>query len=133
MVTTNRMISLDTVGRNGEELIHLSGPLQVVARADTDGRGGIPCQLDLRCDAAGVRGVGLKAGGRYWVEGRHCSTHRPEEIASPFLVLGHFVLRGLAPADARPTRQRLTVCFRVTVPAEGRVTVTAEGVEILPA
>ena len=132
MVTTNRLISLDAVGRDGKDLIHLTGLLQVVARAAMDGSDGIATQVDLRFDAARVRGVGLKTGARYWAEGLHQSRHQPEEFSTPFDVLGRFALLGLACEDAEPTRRTLTVRFRVTVPADGRVRVEASEVELLP-
>ena len=82
--------------------------------------------------AARVRGVGLKTGGRFWVEGLHQSTHQSEEISCPFCVVSHFDLLGYAPEVPEPTRLTLTVRFRVTVPADGRVTIAAEAVELLP-
>jgi hypothetical protein len=132
MVTTNRLISLDAVGRDGKDLIHLTGLLQVVARAAMDGSDGIATQVDLRFDAARVRGVGLKSGARYWAEGLHQSRHQPDEFSTPFDVLGRFELLGLAREDAPPTRLTLTVRFRVSVPADGRVRVEASDVELLP-
>ena len=39
MVTTSRLVSLDAVGSEGTDLIHLTGWLQVAARAAT---GGLP-------------------------------------------------------------------------------------------
>ena len=132
MVTTNRLISLDAVGRDGKDLIHLTGLLQVVARAAMDGSDGLATQVELRFDAARVRGVGLKSGARYWAEGLHQSRHQPEEFSTPFDVLGRFALLGLAREDAPPPRLTLTVRFRVTVPADGRVRVEASDVELLP-
>ena len=132
MVTTDRLISLDAVGRDGTDLIHLTGLLQVVARVAMDEIDGIAPQVDLRFDAARVRGVGLKSGARYWAEGLHQSRHQPEEFSTPFDVLGRFELLGLAREDAPPTRLTLTVRFRVTVPADGRVRVEASDVELLP-
>ena len=138
MVTTDRLISLDAVGRDGKDLIHLTGLLQVVARAAIAGSDGIATQVNLRFDAApgthavGGRGVGLKTGAMYWAEGLHQSGHQPDEFSTPFDVLGRFELLALAREDAQPTRLTLTVRFRVTVPADGRVRVEASDVELLP-
>jgi hypothetical protein len=126
------LIALDAVGRDGKDLIHLTGLLQVVARAAMAGSDGIATQVDLRFDAARVRGVGLKSGARYWAEGLHQSRHQPDEFSTPFEVLGRFALLGLAREDTQPTRLTLTVRFRVTVPADGRVRVEASAVELLP-
>lgn len=139
MITTSRLISLDTVGSNGTEPVHLTGSLQVVARAAMGGpppeapiRSPIPIQVNLRFDPTRVRGVGLKTGARYWVEGIHQSRHQPGEFAAPFDVVSRFELRGCAPDGSQPVRLTLTVRFRVTVPGDGRVMVTAGDVELLP-
>jgi hypothetical protein len=132
MITTNRLVSLDAVGREGNDLIHLTGPLQMVARVAMDGADGIASRVDLRFDAARVRGVGLKTGARYWVEGIHQSRHPSRELSNPFEVIGRFNLLGSSSDDSPPTRLTLTVRFRVTVPADGRVTVEASDVELLP-
>jgi hypothetical protein len=89
MITTNRLISLDAVARDGKDLIHLTGPLQVVARTDVDPPDGLATQVDLRFAAApgthavGGRGVDLKTGARYWVEGVHQSQHQPGSSPRP--------------------------------------------------
>src|SRR5947209_14528779 len=103
MVTTSRLVSLDAVESEGADLIHLSGSLQVVARA-TMGEpppgapscSPVPVQVELRFDAARVRGMGLKTGARYWVEGVHQSRHQPGEFSAPFDVVTRFELRGYA-------------------------------------
>jgi hypothetical protein len=138
MVTTSRSVSLDVVGRDGArgELIHLTGSLQMVARAvmveppsgDPVGSA-ILAQVDLRFDAARVRGVSLKTGARYWAEGVHHFRHQSLEFSAPFHLLCCFELVGDAPADPQPIRLRLSVHFNVTVPADGRVMVTAAEVE----
>jgi hypothetical protein len=132
MVTTSRLVLLDAVRREGEELIHLTGPLQVVARAAMDEVAGSACQVDLRFDAARVRGVGLKTGTRYWAEGLHQCRHQPEGLSAPLEVVGFFRLLCATPDAPQPTRLTLIVRFRVTVPADGRVTVAAEEVQLLP-
>ena len=132
MVTTNRLVSLDAVGREGTDLIHLTGPLQVVARAAMDRPDGLPPEIELRIDAARVRGVGLKTGARYWAKGVHQSRHAPGEVAAPLDVLARFELLGCAPDGRQPIRLTLMVRFRVTVPVDGRVRVEASEVELLP-
>lgn len=139
MVTTSRLVSLDAVGSEGTDLIHLTGSLQVVARA-TMGEpppgapicSPVPVQVDLRFDATRVRGVGLKTGARYWVEGVHQSRHQPGEFSASFNVVSRFELRGCAPDGSQSTPRTLTVRFGVTVPRDGRVTITAGDVELLP-
>lgn len=145
MVTASRLVSLDAVRSERADLIHLTGWLQVVAPT---AMGEPPpealfcspalIQVDLRCDATpgthtvGGRGVGLKTGARYWVEGVHQSRHHAGEFAAPFEVVARFELLGFAPGGSQPTQRTLTVRFRVTVPGDGRVTVTAGDVELLP-
>ena len=116
MVTTSRLLGLDAVESEGTDLIHLTGSLQV----------------DLRFDATRVRGVGLKTGARFWVEGVHQSRHEIGEFSAPFDVVACFELRGCVPGGSRPASLTLTVSFRVTVPEDGRATVTAGAVELLP-
>lgn len=128
MVTTNRLVSLDAVGPEGKDLIHLTGSLQVVARVSMGEQDGVPVQVDLRFDATRVRGVGLKTGARYWVEGVHQSRHQPGEFSAPFDVVNRFDLRRCAPDGSQTTQLILTVRFRVTVLGDGRVTVTAGAV-----
>jgi hypothetical protein len=132
MVTTNRLVSLDVVGREGKDLIHLTGPLQVVARVAMDGADGLPPALELRFDAARVRGVGLKSGARYWANGLHQSRHPSGEFAAPFDVWARFELQGCAPDGPTIPCLTLAVRFRVTVPADGRVMVEAANVELRP-
>jgi hypothetical protein len=133
MITTNRLVSLDAVVREGNDLIHLTGPLQVVARVAMDGADGIASRVDLRFDAARVGGLDLKTGARYWVEGVHQSRYPSGELSAPFDVIGRFELLGSTSNDPPPiTGLTLAVCFRVTVPADGRVTVEAAGVEVRP-
>jgi hypothetical protein len=132
MVTTNRLISLDAVGREGEDLIHLTGPLQVVARVAMDLPDGLPSEMELRFDAARVRGVGLKSGARYWANGVHQSRHQSGEFSAPFELVARFELLGCAPDRLPPIRLTLTIRFRVTVPVDGRVRVEASDVELLP-
>jgi hypothetical protein len=132
MVTTSQLISLDTVRPNGTDLVHLTGPLQVVARTVTDGADGIALQVDLRCDAVRVRGVGLKTGARYWAQGLHQSRCRPGNLPTSFDLVSRFELLGTALDGSPPWRLMLTVRLRVTVLPDGRVTVAAEKVEILP-
>jgi hypothetical protein len=132
MITTDRLVSLDAVGREGMDLIHFTGPLQVVARAATAPPDGIAPQVELRVDAARVRGVDLKTGARYWANGVHQSRHEPGEVAAPFDVQARFELLGCAPDGSQRRQLTLTVRFRVTVPTDGRVTVTAGAVELLP-
>ena len=139
MVTTSRLVSLDAVASEGADLIHLTGSLQVVARATMGGPppgapigASVPVQVDLRFDATRVRGVGLKTGARYWVEGLHQSRHQPGEFSAPFDVVSRFELRGCAPDGPQPTQLILAVRFRVTVTGDGRVTVTAGDMEFLP-
>lgn len=132
MITTNRLISLDAVGRDGQDLIHLTGPLQVVARTAMGAPDGIPLQVELRFDAARVRGVGLRTGARYWAEGVHQSRCQPGEFSVPFDVVSRFELRRCASDGSQLTELTLMVCFRVTVPSDGRVMVTAGDVELLP-
>jgi hypothetical protein len=131
MVTTNRLVSLDAVGRDGKDLIHFTGPLQVVARAELDPDGIAP-SVEFRVDAARVRGVDLKTGARYWADGVHHSRHEPAEVAAPFDVVGRFELLGCAPDGSQRRQRTLTVRSRVIVSADGRVTVTAGAVELLP-
>src|SRR5690349_10145625 len=139
MVTTSQLVSLDAVRNDGTDLIHLTGPLQVVARTALGGpppgapfRSPVPVQVELRFDATRVRGVGLKTGTRYWVEGVHQSRHEPGESAAPFDVVGRFELLGCAPDGSQRRPLTLTVHFRVTVPTDGRATVTAGAAELLP-
>src|SRR6266498_5826961 len=97
MVTTSRLVLLDVVGRDGKDPIHLTGPVQVVARAAMGTSDGAPFHLEIRFDAARVRGVGLKTGARYWADGLHQSTHQPTECCVPFDVVGCFELLGCGP------------------------------------
>jgi hypothetical protein len=131
-MTTSQLISLDTVRPNGADLVHLTGPLQVVARTATDGADGITLQVDLRCDAARVRGAGLKTGARYWAQGVHQSRHLSVEFSSPFDALARFGLLGCATDGTPSICLTLAVHFRVTIATEGRVTVEAAEVELLP-
>src|SRR4051794_26044548 len=132
MVTTSRLVPLDVVGRAEQDLIHLTGPLQVVARAEMDKAGDAAAQVDLRFDPSRIRGVSLKSGVRYWVEGLHCSSHQTGNEREPFELMGRFDLMGGAPRSEPPTRLILTVRLRVVVPADGRVTVEASDVGLLP-
>jgi hypothetical protein len=136
MVTTSRSVSLDAVGRDGKDLIHLTGSLQMVARAvmvePSSGDpvcAAIPAQVDLRFDAARVRGVSLKTGARYWAEGVHHFRHQSTEFSAPSHLVCCFALVGGAPDAPQPIHLRLCVHFHVTVPADGRVMVTAAEVE----
>jgi hypothetical protein len=139
MVTTSRLVSLDAVGSEGTDLIHLTGSLPVVART-TMGEpppgvpicSPVPVRVDLRFDATRVRGVSLKTGARYWAEGVHQSRHHPGEISAPFEVTSRFALLGSTLPGAPPRRLTMTVRFRVLVPADGRVSVEALDVELLP-
>jgi hypothetical protein len=131
MVTTSRLVSLDAVGRDGGDLIHLTGPLQVVARAAMGDLDGPPVEVDLRFDAARVRGVGLKSGARYWVEGLHRSTHQPGNGSAPFDVVGCFDLLGHSADATSLTPLTLAVRFRVAVPPDGRVAVVIEEVRLM--
>lgn len=131
MVTTSRLIPLDAVGRDENDLIHLTGPLQVVARAEAGDAGGAAAHVDLRFDAARVRGVGLNSGARYWVEGLHQSTHQSGNGSAPFDVVGCFELLGHSADAPQPTRQTLAVRFRVAVPPDGRVAVGIEEVSLM--
>jgi hypothetical protein len=132
MITTSRLVPLDAVGRAEQDLIHLTGPLQVVARAEMGNAGRAAAQVDLRFDAGQVRGVGLKTGARYWVEGRHHCTHPAGNGRAAFEVTSGFALLGAALPGAPPPRLILTVRLRVMVPADGRVSVEALAVELLP-
>jgi hypothetical protein len=139
MITTSRVISFDTVGSNGTEPVHLTGSLRVLARTTMGGPtpdapigSPVPIQVDLRFDATRVRGVGLKTGARYWAEGIHQSRHQPAEFSSPFDVVSRFELRGCAPDGSQPVQWTLSVSFRVIVSGDGRVTVTAGNVGLLP-
>lgn len=131
MVTTNRLISLDAVGRDGRDLIHLTGSLQVVARAAMGDPDGAPIQVDLRFDAARVRGIDLKTGTRYWVEGLHQSMHQAGNGSAPFDVVGCFDLLGHSADAPPPPRLTLAVRFRVAVPPDGRVAVAIEEVRLM--
>jgi hypothetical protein len=133
MITTSRLLPLDAVGRVEQDLIHLTGPLQVVARAAMNDVGRAAARVDLRFDAGRVRGVSLKTGARYWVQGIHQSTHPAGNTGARFDVMGVFELLGAALENVQTTRLTLTVRLRVLVPADGRVTVEASEVELLPA
>jgi hypothetical protein len=132
MMTTSRLVSLDVVvpDRARGELIHLTGQVQVVARAAMDAPDRMPAQVALRLDAARVRGVGLKSSARYWAQGLHQSWHQARELSTPFDVVGCFELLGCAPNDPQPICLALAVQFRVTIPADGRVTVEVSDVEL---
>jgi hypothetical protein len=132
MVTTNRFVSLDAVGHDGTDLIHLTGSVQIVAHASMGQLVGFPVQVDLRVDAARVRGVGLKTGMRYWAQGVDQSRHQLGEFSGPLELVSGFELLGCAPDQPLTTRMTLTVRFKVTVPADGRVTVALEEVKLLP-
>ena len=95
-------------------------------------RDGSPAEVDLRFDATRIRGLGLKTGARYWANGVHQSRRLSGEFTAPVDLVCGFELLGGAPDTTRPTRLALTVRFRVTLPADGRVTVEAAAVEILP-
>jgi hypothetical protein len=137
MVTTSRLVPLDAVLSDGTDRIHLTGWLPVVARTAMRGPppgapvcSPVPVQVDLRFEATRVRGVGLKTGARYWVEGVHQSRHHPGAFSPPFGVVSRFELRGCAPDGSQPTQRTLTVRFRVTVPTDGSVTITIGEVEL---
>jgi hypothetical protein len=131
MVTTNRLIHLEAFGSDPPELVHLTGFFQVLARVTMGDAGDLPAHVELCFDAARVRGVGLKTGARYWVEEIYQSRHQPGEFSAPFDVVSRFELRRCAPDGSQPAQLALTVCFRVTVPGDGRVTVTAGDVELM--
>lgn len=132
MITTSRLVPLDAVGRAEQDLIHLTGPLHVVARAALGEVNDAAAQVELRFDAGQVRGVGLKTGARYWVEGRHQSTHPAGNGRAAFEVMSLFdLLGGVLPGEPLP-RLILTVRCRVTVPADGRVSVETLEVKLLP-
>ena len=132
MATTNRLIPLDAFGRDPPDLVHLTGSIQVLARVTMGGADDLPAHVELCFDAASVRGMGLKSGARYWVEGVHQSRHQPGEFSAPFDVVSRFELRRCAPDGSQPSELTLIVCFTVTVPSDGRVMVAAEDVELLP-
>jgi hypothetical protein len=104
----------------------------MVVRTTTDEADGIALQLDLRCNASRVRGVGLKSGVRYWAQGVHQSHRRPGECLTCFDLVGRFELRGAAVDGPQPGRMALIVRLHGTVASDGRVTVAVEEVELLP-
>jgi hypothetical protein len=132
MVTTSRLVPLDAVGRAEQDLIHLTGPLQVVVRAEIGDAGNGAARADLRFDAGRVRGLGLKSGARYWVQGLHQSTYQSGSGRAPFEVTALFELLSGALESTQTGRLVLAVRFRVMIPADGRMTVEAAGVELLP-
>jgi hypothetical protein len=76
--------------------------------------------------------VSLKTGARYWVQGLHYSTHQAGCTGVPWVVTGIFELLRGAPEGALPTWLVLAVRLQVRVPVDGRVTVEASEVELLP-
>src|SRR5262245_52637550 len=124
MVTTDRLIRLEAFGSDPPELVHLTGSLQVVALVTTTDSADGAVRLDLSCDAARVRGVGLKSGARYAARGAYRFSDDLGERPISVDLLSAFELLRYEPGDAQPTHLVLMVRFQVAVRTDGRVTAT---------
>ncbi len=131
MVTTDQLIPIEAFGSEPPELAHLTGSFQMVARLRRDRPDGDSIQVDLRFDAARLRGVGLKTGARYWARGVHQSQYHFGELPAPFELVGRFELLGCGSDGSQSTQQTLTVRFKVIVPPDGRVSAAAAEVKLL--
>jgi hypothetical protein len=146
MVTTNRLISIEAFGSDPPELVHLTGSFQVVARVTMEDAApaspppasgyparaaGGPVHVEVCCDAARVRGVGLKSGARYEARGAYRLVDDAPELPAPLHLVSAFELLRHDPGDL-PTRLLLVIHARVTVQTDGKVSVGIEAPQLLP-
>jgi hypothetical protein len=121
MVTTDRLIPLDLFESDPPELVHLTGSFQVVARVTMEGSADRPAHVEVCCDAARVRGVGLKSGARYEARGAYRFIDDAQELPVPLHLVSAFELLRHGSGDPQPARLLLVVCLRVTVQTDGKV------------
>jgi hypothetical protein len=132
MVTTNRLISIDAIGLDPPELVHLTGLVQLLARVTIGDADEKAAQVELCFDAARVRGLGLQNGTRYQARGAYRLVEDLKEFAVPFELMSSFELFRHGTGEAHPGRLLLIVPLHVTVQADGKVTVTLDNPALLP-
>jgi hypothetical protein len=121
MVTTNRLIHLEAFASDPPELVHLTGFFQVVARVTMEAAADRPAHVEVCCDAARVRGVGLKTGVRYDARGAYRLVDDAQGLPMPLHLVSAFELLRHGSGDPQPARLLLVVCLRVTVQTDGKV------------
>jgi hypothetical protein len=132
MVTTNRLIPIDSFGSDPPELVHLTGAFQVLARVTIGRPDEKPAHVELCFDAVGVRGTGLQSGARYQARGAYRLIEDPMELPVPVVLVSAFELLRHRPGDLPSTRLLLVAPFRVTVQADGKVMASLENPTLLP-
>jgi hypothetical protein len=131
MVTTNRLIPVDTFGSDPHGLVHLTGSLQVVARVTLGVPDGAPARVELLLDGAQVRGLGVETGARYEARGAYRLLHDPAELPITLDLVSVFELLGHTHDNPRPTRLLLVVRAHARVQADGRVKVGIEAPKLI--
>jgi hypothetical protein len=132
MVTTNRLIPVDTFASDAQGLIHLTGSFQMLARVTLGTPDAVPAHVELSFDAAQVRGVGLETGARYQARGAYRTMHDPQTLPNRLNLVGSFELLGYMRGNTQPTPMLLVVPFRVTVQRDGSALVELEEPTLLP-
>jgi hypothetical protein len=132
MVTTNRLIPVDAIGNDPDELVHLTGLLQVLARVTMGDGDGLPVWVELFLDAARVRGLGLKSGARHQARGTCRFSSHPDELPISFDLVGTFELLGYRRGHPEANHRVLEVPFQVTVQADGRMMAWIGDPKLLP-
>jgi hypothetical protein len=132
MVTTNRLIPIQAIGSDATEIVHLTGSFQVLARVMVGEPDAMSAHLEISLDAMRVRGVGIENGVRYQARGAYRVVDDLGELPVSLKLVGTFELLRHRPGDPLPTRLLLAAPFRVTVQADGRVTVETEIPTLLP-
>lgn len=132
MVTTNRLVPVEAFGSDPPEIVHLTGSLQVLVRVTTATSDDLPAHVKLCLDAAGVRGVGLKTGARYEARGAYRLCDTTNELPAPLDRVAAFEILRHGTGEPVGSRLLLVVPFRLTVRADGKVTVGMETFTLLP-
>src|SRR6266536_1443987 len=121
MVTTDCRIPIDTFASDPPELVHLTGSFQVVARVTLEEAADRPAHVEVCCDAARVRGVGLETGTKYEAKGAYRVVDDLPKLPAPFCLISAFEFLRHGLGDPQPTRLLLVVPFRLTVHTDGKV------------
>jgi hypothetical protein len=132
MVTTNRLIPIDTFASDADGLIHLTGRMQVVGRVTLTDGGAVPAHVELLFDAAQVRGVGLVTGARYQARGAYRCVDDPKELPVPLDRMSTFEILVYRPGDPQPSHLLLVMPFHVTVQPDGAIIVGTGEPKLIP-
>jgi hypothetical protein len=132
MVTTNRLVPVDAIGSDPDELVHLTGLLQVLARVTMGDGDRMAVRVELFLDAARVRGLGLKSGAKHQARGTCRFRAHFHELPISFDLVGTFELLGYRRGHPVVGLRVLEVPFQVTVQADGRMTAWIGDPKLLP-